>query len=162
MRLLSGRDDMLISWKRYWNQAGDAISFGVKHYRELVSEIRSGGDILGAQGFRGESQQKLSALMDRLAAAADDHELAETHDSIIVTLREGIQEVGQYITSRDQALKEIVSLVGGEVAKIASENEQHQSQLSDFTTALQNVGLSTDLREMRRRLQDEVTQIRST
>lgn len=161
MRLLPGRNDVLISWKRYWNQAADAVSFGIKHYRELVSELQSGGEILGAQGLGGENQEKFSALLDRLAAVTSDQELTEAHESIIAMVRDGIQKVGQHIRSRDQAVKEIVTLLGDEVAKIASDNQQHESQLSDFTTALQQVGQSADLREMRRKLQEEVNQIRS-
>jgi septal ring factor EnvC (AmiA/AmiB activator) len=80
---------------------------------------------------------------------------------VVSTLRSYFEDFGDFIDARETAIKEVVSVIGDGVASIASESQQHHNRLTDFTKVLQRVGHSRDLPEMRRRLNDEVTQIRS-
>jgi diguanylate cyclase (GGDEF)-like protein len=151
---------VLISWKPYLDAGVLQETSPREEYIELVAGIRSGAETLSTRGVEDGQLQNADACRQRLALAATHAEFREAHRAVISSFQSYFEDVAGFIDSREIEIKEIVSLIGDEVADIASESQEHHSRLTAFTRVLQRVGQSRDLPEMRRRLNDEVAQIR--
>jgi exonuclease VII large subunit len=151
---------VLISWKPYLDAGAVKNASPLDEYRELVAEFQSGAETLSTRGVE-DKLWRSDDFQRRLALVTTPDEFRVTHGEVVSTLRSYFEDFGDFIDARETAIKEVVSVIGDGVASIASESQQHHNRLTDFTKVLQRVGHSRDLPEMRRRLNDEVTQIRS-
>jgi diguanylate cyclase (GGDEF)-like protein len=149
----------ILSWKQYWNESDRQVAREL--YAALVGELEASARNLSAAGIENTLHPALGPVQQALAGNPTADQLSKTHSEVTAALRLYIDGVRGFITLREEDVRQIVAVLARGIATIAAAGHQHHTNLTGFATILQHVGESANLREIRRRLSEEVSNIRA-